>query len=42
MELEQILLRLDRIKKSIKNKNFLKRIFCKDEISKCNKLKKFK
>jgi holo-[acyl-carrier protein] synthase len=27
-----------RIKKSIKNKNFLKRLFSKEEISKCSKL----
>jgi len=30
---------VDRIKKSLKNKNFLKRIFNKKEILKCNKLK---
>ena len=30
---------VDRIKKSLKNKNFLKRIFSNEEISKCNKLK---
>ena len=29
---------VDRIKKSIKNKNFLKRLFSKEEISKCSKL----
>jgi holo-[acyl-carrier protein] synthase len=29
---------VDRIKKSIKNKNFIKRLFCKEEISKCSKL----
>ena len=28
---------VDRIKKSLKNKNFLKRLFCQDEISKCSK-----
>jgi holo-[acyl-carrier protein] synthase len=29
---------IDRIKKSIKNKNFLKRLFCEEEITKCDKL----
>ena len=29
---------VDRIKKSIKNKNFLKRLFCQEEIFKCSKL----
>ena len=29
---------VDRIKKSLKNKSFLNRLFCKEEISKCNKL----
>jgi len=29
---------VDRIKKSIKNKNLLTRLFCKEEISKCSKL----
>ena len=29
---------VDRIKKSSKNKNFLERIFCKEEISKCRRL----
>ena len=32
---------VDRIKKSIKNKNLLKRLFCKEEISKCSKLINF-
>ena len=30
---------VDRIKKSLKNKIFLNKLFCKDEISKCSKLK---
>ena len=29
---------VDRIKKSIKNKNFLERLFSKEETSKCSKL----
>ena len=29
---------VDRIKKSLKNKNLLTRLFCKEEISKCSKL----
>ena len=29
---------IDRIKKSIKNKNFLKKLFCEEEITKCDKL----
>ena len=29
---------VDRIKKTLKNKNFLNRLFCKEEILKCNKL----
>tara|TARA_B100000767_G_scaffold275194_1_gene310950 strand:- start:3064 stop:3444 length:381 start_codon:yes stop_codon:yes gene_type:complete len=29
---------VDRIRKSVKNKNFLKRLFCKEEMLKCNKL----
>jgi phosphopantetheinyl transferase (holo-ACP synthase) len=29
---------VDRIKKSLKNKNFLKRLFCEEEILKCSKL----
>ena len=29
---------VDRIKKSLKNKNFLKRLFCEEEILKCTKL----
>ena len=29
---------VDRIKKTLKNKNLLKRLFCKEEISKCSKL----
>jgi holo-[acyl-carrier protein] synthase len=29
---------VDRIKKLIKNKNFLKRLFCEEEIFKCSKL----
>ena len=29
---------VERIKKSLKNKSFLNRLFCKEEISKCNKL----
>ena len=29
---------VDRIKKSLKNKNFIKRLFHKDEVSKCSKL----
>jgi len=32
---------VDRIKKSIKNKSILKRLFCKEEISKCSKLINF-
>jgi holo-[acyl-carrier protein] synthase len=33
------LVKIDRIKKTVKNKKALKRIFCEEEISKCNKLK---
>jgi holo-[acyl-carrier protein] synthase len=29
---------VDRIKKSLKNKNFVSRLFCKEEILKCKKL----
>ena len=29
---------VDRIKKSLKNKNFLKKLFNKEEIAKCSKL----
>ena len=29
---------VDRIRKSVKNKNFLKRLFCEEEMLKCNKL----
>ena len=29
---------VDRIKKSLKNKKFLNRLFCKEEMIKCNKL----
>ena len=29
---------VDRIKKSLKNKNFIKRLFNKDEVIKCSKL----
>jgi len=32
---------VDRIKKSLKKKNVLKRLFCKEEISKCSKLINF-
>ena len=29
---------VNRIKKSLKNKNFLRKLFCKEEMSKCSKL----
>lgn len=29
---------VDRIKKSLKNKNFIIKLFCKEEMAKCNKL----
>ena len=37
LELEQTLLVFDRINKSLKNKNFLKRVFNEKEILKCKK-----
>ena len=33
-----VIVSVDRIKKLLKNRNFLKRLFSKEELSKCNKL----